>query len=101
MAEVPGHLLARSGQPDEVARHFLRPAGIRLDGAQPIRGLAVLVEAQGKLQESLRFWREVLELPPNDSAIHGGTSHIHRLEQARADLCSSPAGVLPSAEDGS
>jgi hypothetical protein len=57
----------------------------------------MLIEAQGNRQESLRFWREVLEMPPNG----GATSYIRCLEQAGANLGSSPTGLLPSAENGS
>jgi len=90
--EALGHLLARSGRPAEAAQHFLRSAKIRPDRPQPIRALAVLSEAQGDRSESLRLWRQVLELAGSGAAMREAAGHIRRLGRDGAGPGSRPEG---------
>ena len=90
--EALGHLLARSRRPAEAAQHFLRSAEIRPDRPQPIRALALLSEVQGDRSESLRLWRQVLEMAPNGAAIREAAQHIRRLERERTEAFPSPRG---------
>lgn len=99
--EALGHLLAQSGRPDEAAQHFLRSAEIRPDRAQPIRALALLQEAQGNRPESLRLWRQVLELAANEAAIREAAGHIHRLKKGDVGPGVSPDSARPLGATGS
>jgi len=90
--ETLGHLLARSGRPAEAAQHFLRSAEIRPDRPQPVRALALISEAQGDRSESLRLWRQVLELTGSGPAIREAAGHIRRLEREVAGPGSRPDG---------
>lgn len=90
--EALGHLLARSGRPTEAAQHFLRSIEIRPDRPQPIRALALLSEAQGDRSESLRLWRQVLELAGSGPAIREAAGHIRRLEREATEPETRPEG---------
>jgi Flp pilus assembly protein TadD len=90
--EALGHLLARSGRTAEAARHFLRSAEIRPDRPQPFRALALLSEMQGNRAESLRLWRQVLDLAGSGPAIREAAGHIRRLEREGAGPGSRPDG---------
>jgi protein O-mannosyl-transferase len=99
--EALGHLLVQSGKANEAAQHFLRSAEIRPDRAQPIRALALLQEVQGNRPESLRLWRQVLELAATGAAIREAAGHIHRLEQGNAGPGVAPTSSHPRGAKGS
>jgi Flp pilus assembly protein TadD len=98
--EALGNLLVRSGRPAEAAQHFLRSAEIRPDRPQPFRALALLFEARGDRSESLRLWRQVLELAESGPAILEAVEHIRRLEQERAGSLGTPGSLKRSEGNG-
>ena len=51
------------------------------DRVQPVRSLARLMESAGNPSESLRLWRQVLEMAPNGAAIREAAASIRRLEK--------------------
>jgi len=79
--EALGYLQARAGRTAEARQHFLRAAEMRPDRMQPIRGLALLSEAQGNRTESLRLWRQIPELTSRGPAVQEALDHIRRLER--------------------
>lgn len=97
--EALGSLLARSGRGGEATQHFLRSAEIRPDRAQPFRALAMLAEERGDRPESLRLWRVVLWMAPNDAAVREATEQIRRL--GREGTGASPEHPAPPGASGS
>jgi tetratricopeptide (TPR) repeat protein len=80
--EALGLSLMRGGDPGQAVRHLLRAADGMPERAQPRRALAVILEAQGRREASLAWWREVLALAPSGPAIREAAAAIRRLEGA-------------------